>query len=53
MKTMDDCGRKYHPGKEDIKGKRNEKRAPGELTLLRPGHPFSRERSYDLILNQT
>jgi len=20
MKTMDDCGRKYHPGKKDIKG---------------------------------
>ena len=41
MKTMDDCGRKYHPGKKDIKGKRNEKRAPGERTPLRLGHPFN------------
>ncbi len=41
MKTMDDCGRKYHPDKKDIKQKKNKKRAPGELTPLRLGHPFN------------
>ena len=41
MKTMEDCGRKYHPGKKDIKQIKKRKRAPGERTPLRLGHPFN------------
>ena len=37
MKTMGDWSRKYHPDEKDIKGKR----APGERTPLRLGHPFN------------
>ena len=32
MKTMDDCGRKYHPDKKDIKQK-NKKKEPQESGL--------------------
>ena len=41
MKTMGDCGRKYHPDKKGIKLKKTKKRASGELTPLRLGHPFN------------
>ena len=47
MKTMDDCGRKYHPGKKDIKGKRNEKKSPRGADSPEARPSVQLERSYD------
>lgn len=43
MKTMDDCGRKYHPDKKDIKQKKSPRGA--DSPEARPSVQL--ERSYD------
>ena len=46
MKTMDDCGRKYHPDKKDIKQKKTKKSPRGaDSPEARPSVQL--ERSYD------